>query len=470
MAAAPRATATQVTSTNAMTNTRLALLTLTAAAAVTGITALLINVFEHKQEARQTHFQAVAITDATSDPAEWGKNFPLHYDAYKRTVDMTHTRYGGSEALPQTPTSKDPREAVSKEKIVEDPRLKRMWLGYPFSVDFREERGHAYMLVDQRYTKRVLEFKQPGACLNCHASTYNIMKTLGDGDITKGFEKMNSMPYAEVTKMAAHPVACIDCHEPNTMKLRITRPGFIEGVRNWKASQGISNYDVNTMASAQEMRSFVCGQCHVEYYFKGPEKRLTFPWHKGLKAENMYDYYTEVGHKDFTHAETGAPVLKAQHPEFEIYNQGIHARSNVACADCHMPYTRTGAMKISDHHVRSPLLNINRSCQSCHAFSEQEMKDRVEQIQTRFTESRDTAMNALMELIEEIKQAKAAGAKDADLKAAWEGQRKGQFFIDLVEAENSVGFHAPGEELRILNQALDAIRKGQIAIRSRTSR
>jgi len=296
------------------------------------------------------------------------------------------------------------------------------------------------------------------------------MKTLGEGDITKGFEKMNSMPYAEVSKLASRPVACVDCHEPNTMKLRITRPAFIEGVRNWKASQGVANYDVNTMASAQEMRSFVCGQCHVEYYFKGPEKRLTFPWHKGLKAENMYDYYTEVGHKDFTHAETGAPVLKAQHPEFEIYNQGIHARSNVACADCHMPYTRTGAMKISDHRVRSPLLNINRSCQSCHAFSEQEMKNRVEQIQTRFTESRDTAMNALMELIEDIKKAKAAGAKDADLKAAWEAQRRGQFFIDLVEAENSVGFHAPGEELRILNQAIDAIRKGQLAIPARTSR
>jgi len=162
--------------------------------------------------------------------------------------------------------------------------------------------------------------------------------------------------------------------------------------------------------------------------------------------------------------------LKAQHPEFEIYNQGIHARSNVSCADCHMPYARTGAMKISAHHVRSPLLNINRSCQSCQAFSEQEMKDRVEQIQTRFTESRDTAMNALMELIEDIKKAKAAGAKDADLKAAWEAQRRGQFFIDLVEAENSVGFHAPGEELRILNQAIDAIRKGQLAIPARTSR
>jgi nitrite reductase (cytochrome c-552) len=219
------------------------------------------------------------------------------------------------------------------------------------------------------------------------------------------------------------------------------------------------------MASAQEMRSFVCGQCHVEYYFKGDEKRLTFPWHKGLQAENMYAYYQEVGHKDFVHKETGAPVLKAQHPEFEFYNQGIHARSGVACADCHMPYKREGGQKISDHHVRSPLLNINRACQGCHRFSEEEMKARVEQIQTRFMEARNVAMDALMELIDETAKLRAAGATDDQLKGAWEGQRKGQFFIDLVEAENSVGFHAPGEELRVLTQALDAIRKGQLALR-----
>jgi nitrite reductase (cytochrome c-552) len=123
----------------------------------------------------------------------------------------------------------------------------------------------------------------------------------------------------------------------------------------------VNDYDVNTMATRQEMRGFVCGQCHVEYYFKGPEKRLTYPWAKGLKVDQIYEYYREAGFTDWTHAETGANALKAQHPEFEMWNQGIHARSGVACADCHMPYMREGAMKISDHHVRSPLLNINRA-------------------------------------------------------------------------------------------------------------
>ena len=169
----------------------------------------------------------------------------------------------------------------------------------------------------------------------------------------------------------------------DTMQLRVTRPGFIEGIRAFKATQGVQNYDVNTQATRQEMRSFVCGQCHVEYYFKGPEKRLVYPWAKGLKVENILAYYDEEKFKDWTHAETGAPVLKAQHPEFELWNQGIHARSGVTCADCHMPYKRDGALKISDHHVRSPLLNINRACQTCHKWPEEELKARVETIQQR---------------------------------------------------------------------------------------
>ena len=429
-----------------------------------GITALLISIVERKQEARNAFFRVVELTDDTDDPAVWGKNFPLQYDLYQRTVDMERTRYGGSEAVRQAPSARDPRDVVSQSKIDEDPRLKKMWAGYAFSVDFREERGHAYMLIDQRETERVKQFKQPGTCLNCHASTYTFMKKLGEGDIFKGFEKMNAMPYAEATKGVKHPVSCIDCHDSQTMKLRVTRPAFIEAMRNLK---GDANYDPNTMATAQQMRSFVCGQCHVEYYFKGDEKRLTFPWHKGLQVDNMLAYYDEAGFKDFVHAETGAPVLKAQHPEFEMWNQGVHARSGVACADCHMPYQRVGGMKISDHHVRSPLLNINRACQGCHRFPEQEIKARVEQIQGRFIESRNIAMDALMELIDDIGKAKAAGATDAQLKEAWAMQRKAQFFIDFVEAENSAGFHAPGETLRVLTQAVDACRKGQLALQRR---
>jgi nitrite reductase (cytochrome c-552) len=246
---------------------------------------------------------------------------------------MTRTRYGGSEAMPSQPSADDPRDVVSASRLEEDPRLIRFWAGYAFAEDFREERGHAYMLSDQVYTRRQDVAKQPGTCIHCHGSVYVPYKKLGGGDLMRGFELANQMPYAEARELVTHPVSCIDCHDPETMQLRITRPGFIAGIRTLKLSQGVEDYDVNRDATRQEMRSYVCGQCHVEYYFEGPEKRLVYPWSKGLKADSILAYYEENGHKDWTHATSAAPVLKAQHPEFELYNQGIHARAGVACAD-----------------------------------------------------------------------------------------------------------------------------------------
>jgi nitrite reductase (cytochrome c-552) len=436
-------------------------------AAVVGATLagiLIASIATRREEAKIPTVRTVEITDATVDPAVWGKNFPFEYGGYKKTVEMVRTKFGGSEAFPRTPSAVDPRTVVSQSKIDEDPRLKTMWAGYAFAADFREDRGHAYMLDDQTYTERQKVVKQPGTCLQCHSSIYAAMVKAGDGDVMKGFDRMNSMSYAEARKLVEHPVACIDCHEPKTMELRITRPAFIEGIRALKASQGVPNYDVS-QASRQEMRTYVCAQCHVEYYFKGAEKRLVFPWGKGVKVDEIMATYDEAGFKDWVHKETGSGNLKAQHPEFEMWNQGIHARSGVACADCHMPYTRTGATKVSDHQVRSPLLNINRACQGCHKVSEAELKDRVESIQTKLYALRNEAMDALMALIADLKAARAAGRPDAELEAARYLQRRATFYLDFVEAENSVGFHAPQEATRILAQSIDYSRQGQLALR-----
>src|SRR5262245_54588507 len=440
------------------------LVLIAAAGAVLGMI-LLVSIFERKQEARNPFFRVVELTGETEDPAAWGKNFPMQYDGYRRTVDQQRTRFGGSEALPRTPTKADPRSVVAQSRIEEDPRLKVMWAGYAFAKDFREERGHAYMLDDQTYTERQQAAKQPGTCLHCHASIYVPYKKAGGGDLIKGFEKFNQMSFAESLKLVTHPVACIDCHEPITMQLRVLRPGFIEGMRTLKASAGVKDYDVNRDATRQEMRSFVCGQCHVEYYFKGPEKRLVYPWANGLKVEQILAYYDAEKFKDWSHADTGAPVLKAQHPEFEMWNQGIHARSGVACADCHMPYKREGALKISDHHVRSPLLNINHACQTCHKWPEAELKSRAEAIQERTQNMRNLAMDALVELIGDLKSARAANAPEAQISAAQHFQRKAQFYLDFVEAENSSGFHAPQEALRILGESINFSRKGQLVLR-----
>ena len=446
----------------------LAIVTSLAAGAAVLVAVLLTNITRRQDEARNPFYRVVEITDTTEDPAIWGKNFPQQYDGYMRTVDQVRTRYGGSEAEPRTPTAADPRSIVAQSRLEADPRLIDFWKGYAFSKDFREERGHAYMLADQEFTARQQVAKQPGTCLHCHGSMVVPYLRAGNGDLTKGFELLNPMPYAEARKAVKHPVSCIDCHDPSTMALRITRPGFIEGIRALKASQGVANaasYDPNTMATRQELRTYVCGQCHVEYYFKGTEKRLVYPWAKGLTVDSIMAYYDSTGHSDWTHAVSGAKVLKAQHPEFELYNQGIHARAGVACSDCHMPYERVGAMKISDHHVQSPVLNLNRACQTCHKFPEEELRARVDAIQGRTYEMRNVALDAVLQLTRGIAAVVARDSGDVRLVKARDFQRRAQFFTDFIEAENSMGFHAPQEAVRILGRAIDYARQGEIALR-----
>jgi nitrite reductase (cytochrome c-552) len=211
------------------------------------------------------------------------------------------------------------------------------------------------------------------------------------------------------------------------------------------------------------MRSFVCGQCHVEYYFKPPDKYLTYPWHNGLKMEEAEAYYDEVGWKDWVHKEDGAPVLKAQHPEFEMWSQGIHARSGVTCVDCHMPYVREGARKVTDHQVRSPLLNEAKACQVCHRRTEQEIKDRVLEIQDRTKALMIRAEEATVAAIQSIASAQAAGGSEQTLAAARALHRKAQWRLDYVAAENSMGFHAPQEAARILGEAIDYARQAELA-------
>jgi nitrite reductase (cytochrome c-552) len=390
-----------------MESSRWKLLAIAASAAFATVlvAVLLVNIFQRKQEARQTYVQIAMLTEDTVEPAEWGKNFPREFDGFKLTATSgpeTRTHFGGSDGI---------------SHLELDPRLKRIFAGYAFAIDYREERGHAFSLKDQDETERTKKKPQPGACLHCHASALPAWRKLGDGDVQKGFEKMSGMAFADARKLVTHPIGCIDCHDPKSMALRVTRPGFLNGIKAYmKTTKGIDNYDPNTMASRQEMRTFVCGQCHVEYYFKPEGKAVTYPWSKGLKVENIEAYYDEIQFSDWKHAETGAPVLKAQHPEFELYNQGVHARAGVACADCHMPYKREGAMKVSDHWVRSPLQNIERACLVCHPYSGEEMKQRVEIIQTRNKALLDRAEDAVVALIDDVAAARVGGPRRSSLR------------------------------------------------------
>jgi nitrite reductase (cytochrome c-552) len=426
------------------------------AVATFAVVMLLLNIAQRKVEAQQTHFELVKLDEDSVDPKPWGENFPRQYDGYRRTVDTERTRYGGSEAL---------------SRLDADPRLKRIFAGYAFALEYTEDRGHAYSLRDQDSTARVLLRPQPGSCLHCHASVVPAYRKAGGGDVMKGFELVSAMDWADARKLVEHPVACIDCHDPATMALRITRPAFLVGLREYMKTKGVAAYDPNTMATRQEMRSFVCGQCHVEYHFRKPDRVVVYPWARGLKVEEQEAYYDSLRFSDWVHAETGAGVLKAQHPEFEMWNQGVHARSGVACADCHMPYMRLGGINISDHHVRSPLLNVDRACLVCHSFPAEEMKARAQAIQDRNAALLSRAEDALVGLYDAVMAARAAGADSVGLAAALKLQRRAQFRADFVTAQNSMGVHAPQEAARILGEAIDYARQGEIeALRAARAR
>ncbi|MFO0859690.1 MAG: ammonia-forming cytochrome c nitrite reductase subunit c552 [Phycisphaerales bacterium] len=463
------------------------------------------NIAEKKIESRHAVLRIADIDETTIDPKEWGKNFPRQYDGYIRTADNARSRFKWSEGRPpddaahaDVPPSDMATAKKAESKLDSDPRLKTIFNGYAFAIDYRERRGHAFMLDDQRDTERVKQKPQPGACLNCHASNVvafrevglkngapgaisdPLLSESGQKQLFAGFDAVNHMKYADATALVKHPVSCLDCHDPKSMTLRVTRPAFIEGIANlaksndpvphlpsieqWRKGDRKNAYNPNELASRQEMRTMACAQCHVEYYFKGDEKRLTFPWHNGLKAEQMEAYYDSVGWSDWTHKDSGAKVIKAQHPEFELWSQGIHARSGVSCADCHMPYIREGAMKFTDHQVQTPLAHVNRSCQNCHNYTESEILSRVDAIQSRNKAQLDRAEIAVVDLIRAIQAAAAAGASDEQLKHARELQRKAQWRADLMNAENSMGFHAPQEFLRIVGEAIDYARQGEVEV------
>ena len=347
------------------------------------------------RQAKRQAEPSAPLAEEAIDPAVWGKRFPAQFEAYKR------------------PAAED-----------------RRW---------REKRGHAYSLKDRdetapdddpRWQRLFAGLPKPrplpGGCLECHAAT--------------GFR--SSEPYYVARLRLERPVACIDCHEPRTMRLRATRgPAQRDG-------------------SPQEMRSLVCAQCHVEYYFAPGNKLVVNP---AMKVEQIEAYYDAIHFSDWTHPGTGAPLVRAQHPQYELWSQGIHARSGVACADCHMPYTRQGAIQISDHHVRSPLEDLDRACLPCHAFPAEEMKARAKLIQDRTTALQSRALDALVALIDEIQAARAAGVTDQKLDPARKLHRKAQWRADFVSADHSKGFHAPQEAARILSEAIDLARQGQLS-------
>jgi nitrite reductase (cytochrome c-552) len=501
---------------------------LVAVVATLVVTFVLVTMFERKQEARTPFVRAVEVSELSTDSQPWGANWPHHFDGWRSTAGDTF--YGGSSALPAS-------------KLEKYPWLKRLYAGYAFSIDYREARGHAYMLYDQGVTERVTQKPQAGACLHCHTSISVLYRKVGleamgqPADeaalaadfnmpaVIRGFEELSTRPYFEVMQLlrsvpdgtpergegvfpmppdggfsgtiagqplapeqvaggAAHPVGCIDCHHPETLALRVTRPGFMLGiaalaagdapvphlpsVERWRQGERERPYDPNRDASRQEMRSFACAQCHVEYYCAA-KQTLTFPWGRGLRAEDLERFWEEETFPDgapffdFMHGETGAPVFKVQHPEFELWSQGIHARSGVSCADCHMPYERRGAMKLSNHDIASPLRRLNSACQQCHSSDAIELEARIATTQERTLAAMERAARAMTDMLDAILQAKAAGVGEDRLQEVYLLQRKAMWRLDYISSENSRGFHADQEAMRLLAESIDYSRQAQVA-------
>ncbi len=402
-----------------------------------GVALLLVNITDRKQEAA-TVLRVVDIAPDELDPEVWGKNFPMQYDRFVKTEEnYGETKYGGSEPY---------------SKLEKYPAMVRLWAGYAFSIDHNEERGHYYAQIDQQNTERVKVVEQPGACVNCHAGEVPYLIE------EMGWAEFNSTPYNDLVDHLTIGSTCGDCHDPETMDLRITRPAFINAME----ARGV---DLE-QATRQEMRTYVCAQCHVEYYFAGENKILTFPWRYGHTIDAIEQFYNEIEFVDWTHGETGAPMIKIQHPEFELWTTGIHARSNVACADCHMPYTRVGGVKISDHWLRSPLTNVNASCGTCHNWPEEELEDRILTIQDTTAGLLRRSENALLSSADAIIEAKDMGLTDEELNDAYQLQRSAQMRWDFISSENSTGFHSPQEAARVLAESIDMARQAELSARA----
>jgi nitrite reductase (cytochrome c-552) len=376
----------------------------------------------------------VDIAPMEPDSEKWAVNYPNQYSTLLKTeTNEERTAFGGSYPV---------------DKLETDPRLVTLFAGYGFSKEYNEDRGHLNSQADVEGTARVGE-ATPGTCYSCKSSDNPRLWA------EMGMAEYDKTPFMELTSEINHSIGCANCHESDNMQLIVTNPALDEALQ----AQGLDWREF----TRQEMRTVVCANCHVEYYFKGDGKYLTFPWEDGMKIEDIATYYAELQFKDWEHPQSGAPMIKMQHPEYELFTaNSTHYNAGVACADCHMPYTRDGAAKFSTHDVKSPLLNAENACGQCHTDVAY-VTNRVSTIQNQVSETMIATEDALLAAIGAIEAAAAVSGTDAGLleEARWL-LREAQLRWDFIAAENSMGFHNPEEALRILAAATNLARQAEL--------
>ena len=396
------------------------------------------SIVNRKSEAKYKYVPQVNISENEPRNAVWGENFPLEYQSSLQTLDTTFATFQGGSAM--------------RDMLEEDPNLVILFAGYGFSKDYNQGRGHAYAVEDITNSLRTGGPKgkgdgpMPATCWTCKGPDVpRLMNEIGVAEFYSG-------KWADKGAEIVNTIGCADCHDPKSMKLQISRPALVEAF-------DAMGKDINN-ATHNEMRSLVCAQCHVEYYFdkKLPGKEgipyLKFPWANGTSVEAMEEYYDNINFKDWTHKISRTPMLKAQHPGYETFMTGVHADRGVSCADCHMPYKSEGGQKFTDHHIQSPLNNTSNACQVCHREESQKLIANVYERQSKATENRLKLEGLLVRAHLEAKKCWDLGATEAQMKPILLDIRHAQWRWDYSAASHGASFHAPVEIARVIGGGL----------------
>ncbi|CAL2101042.1 Cytochrome c-552 [Tenacibaculum sp. 190130A14a] len=406
------------------------------------------SIVNRKNEAKYMYVPQVEISENEPRNEEWGKNFPAEYQSFLQTEKSDFESFQGGSKM--------------RDMLEEDTRLVVLWAGYGFAKDYNQGRGHQHAVTDLQNTLRTGGPKgkgdgpMPATCWTCKSPDVpRMMNEIGITEFYKG-------KWADKGHEVVNPIGCADCHDAKTMKLTITRPALVEAFE-------AMGKDINK-ATHQEMRSLVCAQCHVEYYFdktkQGKEgvPYLTFPWKNGMSVEAMEKYYDDINFKDWTHKLSKAPMLKAQHPGYETYLTGVHADRGVSCADCHMPYKSEGGQKFTDHHIQSPMNNVANSCQVCHREDADKLKANVYERQQKSTEARLKLEDALVRMHVEAKKCWDLGATEEQMKDILMDIRHAQWRWDYAAAAHGASFHSPVETGRVIASGLDKASEGRVKL------
>lgn len=404
------------------------------------------SIIERRTEAMFAYAPQTDVGQFESDNAVWGENFPKEYQSFLQMADTSFaSKYNGSATI---------------DMLEVDPRLVVLWAGYGFAKDYNQGRGHYYAVSDLHETLRTgapvdgKKSPMPNTCWTCKSPDVpRMMNEVGIAEFYKGSWDTQG---TEIV----HAIGCADCHDSKTMNLKITRPALIEAFeRQGKDIEKVSH---------QEMRSLVCAQCHVEYYFNKNKVEgvpyLTFPWDKGMTAEGMLEYYDEMGFTDWTHSVSKAPMLKTQHPGYEVYLTGVHASRGVSCADCHMPYKSEGGVKFTDHHIQSPLNNVHNSCQVCHRDETERLIEDVYTRQDRIIENRDKLEELIVRSHVEAKKAWDLGAAEEQMTDILKGIRHAQWYWDYAAAGHGNSFHSPVETGRVISKGITIAQETRIKL------